>query len=74
MAGNTFKTNMVYWNLYTFKNKKRRHKKKTFLHKELCSFKRSVNILQVTQEELGPLCQSWREFSYSTTVKITIQI
>ena len=64
---------MVWWNLYTFNIKKRRLKK-TFPHKKLCSFERSVNIFQATREELGPACQSRREFSYSSTVKITIQI
>ena len=49
MAGNAFKTNMVWWNLYTFNNNKRRIKN-TFLHKELCSFKRSAQILQATKK------------------------
>ena len=37
MAGNAFKTNMVWWNLYTF-NKKKRRLKKTFPHKKVCIF------------------------------------
>ena len=66
---------MVWWNLYTFNNKKCRPKK-TFLHKESHSIALiGVLISSKQHKELGPACQSCvLEFSYSPTGKITIQI
>ena len=49
MAANAFKTNMVWWNLYTFNNKKSRYKNIFSPQSRLCSFNRSFNILQATQ-------------------------
>ena len=74
MAENAIKTKMVWWNLYTF-NKKKCQPKKTFLHKESHGVALiGVLISSKQHRELGPACQSWREFSYSPTGKITIQI
>ena len=33
-----------------------------------------VLVSSKQHKELGPACQSWREFSYPSTLKITIQI
>ena len=74
MAEDAIKTKMVRWNLYTF-NKKKCRPKKTFLHKESHGVALiGVLISSKQHRELGPACQSWREFSYSPTGKITIQI
>ena len=70
MAGNVFKTNMVWWELYTFNNKKTSPYKERFSTKS-CVALIGVLISSKQHKELG---QSWREFSYSPTVKITIQI
>ena len=48
-------------------------------HKNIFSTKSCVALIGVLisfkqHKELGPACQSWREFSYPPTVKITIQI
>ena len=45
MAGNAFKTNMVWWQLYTLSTTKN----VAIKNKELCSFNMSFNILQATQ-------------------------
>ena len=74
MAEDAIKTKMVRWNLYTF-NKKKCRPKKTFLHKESHGVALiGVLISSKQHRELGPAFQSWREFSYSPTGKITIQI
>ena len=75
MAENAIKTKMVWWNLYTFNNKKCRPKK-TFLHKESHGVALiGVLISSKQHKELGRACQSCvLEFSYSPTGKITIQI
>ena len=72
IAGNAFKTNMVWWNLHTFKNKKSRYKKK--FSTKSCVALIGVLVSSKQHKELGPACQSWREFSYPSTLKITIQI
>ena len=72
MAGNAFKTNMVWWN-YILSTKNIAIKKR-FSKKTCVALNRSFNILQATQRAGSSICQSWREFSYLPTVKITIQI
>ena len=47
---------------------------KRFSKKTCVALNRSFNILQATQRAGSSICQSWREFSYLPTVKITIQI
>ena len=72
MAGNAFKTNMVWWNY--IRSTKNIAIKKRFSKKTCVALNRSFNILQATQRAGSSICQSWREFSYLPTVKITIQI
>ena len=69
MAGNAFKTNMVWWKLYTFN--KKNVAIKNVSPKRVVSLLIRVLISSKQHKELGPACQSWREFSY---FKITIQI
>ena len=56
IAGNAFKTNMVWWNLHTFKNKKSRHKKK--FSTKSCVALIGVLLSSKQHKELGPACQS----------------
>ena len=72
MAGNAFK--LTWWGeTYILSTDKKSRHKKIFSTKS-CVALIGVLISFKQHKELGPACQSWREFSYPPIVKITIQI
>ena len=65
---------LTWWGeTYILSTDKRSRHKKIFFTKS-CVALIGVLISLKQHKELGPACQSWREFSYPPTVKITIQI
>ena len=68
------KTNMVLWKLYAFNIKKKNVAIRKLFSTKSCVALIGVLISSKQHKELSPARQSWREFSFSPTVKVTIQI